>query len=146
MPLKLAEAEKSPPIFMFKTIVLIEAAEVISELINLAKEIRKETEKGNKLGLSDDELTFYDALVENESAVKKLGDETLKKIARELVTMLHKNTTIDWSIRESVRAKIRIYVKKLLKKYDYPPDKQESATQLVLFQAETVCKDWAGED
>jgi len=120
----------------------IEAAQVIVELINLAKEIRQETEKGKDLGLSDDEVAFYDALAENEAAILELGDKTLKQIAKELVEMLRKSTTIDWTLRENVKARIRIAVKKLLKKYDYPPDKQESATQIVLFQAETVCKDW----
>ncbi|TSC92696.1 MAG: type I site-specific deoxyribonuclease, HsdR family [Candidatus Berkelbacteria bacterium Licking1014_7] len=122
----------------------IETAQVIAELINLAKEIRKEVEKGKELGLSDTEVAFYDALADNESAITELGDKTLKLIAQELVKMLRENTTIDWTLRESVRAKIRIAVKKLLKKYNYPPDKQEGATQLVLLQAETVCKDWAG--
>jgi type I restriction enzyme R subunit len=122
----------------------IEAAQVIAELIDLAKQIRKETEKGADLGLTGDEVAFYDALAENPSAVKELGDATLKKIAKELVQMLRENTTIDWAYRDNVRAKIRIYIKKLLKKYDYPPDHQEGATQLVLLQAETVCKDWVG--
>jgi len=123
----------------------IEAAQVIAELINLAKEIRKEVEKGKEMGLSDAEVAFYDALADNESAITELGDKTLKLMAKELVKMLRENTTIDWTLRESVRAKIRIAVKKLLKKYHYPPDKQEGATQLVLLQAETVCKDWVGE-
>lgn len=123
----------------------IEAAEVIAELIKLAKEIRKETEKGDDLGLSNDEVAFYDALIDNESAVVELGDETLKKIAKELVILLRKNTNVDWYKRESIRAKIRIYIKKLLKKYNYPPDKQELATKNVLKQAEVVCKDWVQE-
>jgi len=122
----------------------VEAAEVILELIKLAKEIRKETERGNDLGLSEDELAFYDALANNESAIVELGDETLRQISKELVDMLRKNTTIDWNIRESVRARIRIEIKRLLKKYKYPPDKQEGATQLVLLQAETVCREWEG--
>ncbi|MFA6531246.1 MAG: type I restriction endonuclease subunit R [Patescibacteria group bacterium] len=120
----------------------IEAAQVITELIDLAKQIREETQKGKDLGLTDDEVAFYDALAENESAITELGDEILKLIAKELVQMLRDNTTIDWAFRENVRAKIRIYIKKLLKKYNYPPDQQEGATQLVLLQAETVCKDW----
>ncbi|MEI6498463.1 MAG: type I restriction endonuclease subunit R [bacterium] len=123
----------------------IEAAQVIAELINLAKEIRTETEKGKDMGLTDDEVAFYDALSENESAITELGDETLKTISRELVQMLRNSTTIDWAFRDDVKARIRIYIKKLLKKYDYPPDQQEGATQLVLLQAETVCKDWVGK-
>jgi type I restriction enzyme R subunit len=124
----------------------IEAAQVISELIKLAKELRGEVERGAETGLSDDEIAFYDALADNESAKLELGDETLKKISRELVQMMRENTTIDWTLRDSVKAKMRIFIKKLLKKYDYPPDKQEGATQLVLLQAETVCKDWVGKE
>ncbi len=123
----------------------IEAAQVIAQLIDLAKEIRSEVERGKDTGLTDDEIAFYDALADNESAKLELGDETLKKIARELVQLIRQNTTVDWTLRENIKARMRIYIKKLLKKYDYPPDKQESATQLVLLQAETVCKDWAGE-
>jgi len=122
----------------------IEAAQVIAELINLAKDIRTESERGENLGLSDDEIAFYDALADNESAATELGDDTLKKIAHELVVMLKKNTTIDWTLKENVRARIRVYVKRLLREYHYPPDKQESATQLVLEQAETLCADWTG--
>lgn len=120
----------------------IEAAQVIAELVELAKKIRKEKERGGSLNLTEDEVAFYDALCDNESAVLELGDETLKKIAQELVIMLRKNTTIDWTLKESVRAKLRVFVKKLLNKYKYPPDKQEQATKTVLEQAEVLCKDW----
>lgn len=123
----------------------IEAAQVITELIKLAKDLRGEVERGKETGLTDDEVAFYDALADNESAKLELGDDTLKKIAKELVVMMRENTTIDWTLRDAIKARMRIYVKKLLKKYDYPPDKQEDATQLVLLQAETVCKDWVGE-
>ncbi len=123
----------------------IEAAQVITELIKLAKDIRQETERGKESGLSDDEIAFYDALADNESAKLELGDDTLKKISKELVDLMRKNATVDWTARESVRARMRIYVKKLLKKYNYPPDKQEGATQLVLLQAETIGKDWLGK-
>ena len=123
----------------------IEAAQVINELVELAKKIREEKERGIDLKLTEDEVAFYDALCENESAIKELGDETLKKIAQELVVMLRKNTSIDWTLKESVRAKLRVFVKKLLNKYKYPPDKQEQATKTVLDQAEVLCKDWAGE-
>ncbi len=122
----------------------IEAAQVIVELVELAKKIRSEKERGVDLKLSEEEVAFYDALCENESAVKELGDATLKKIAQELVVMLRKNTTIDWTLKESVRAKLRVYVKKLLNKYQYPPDKQEAATKTVLEQAEVLCRDWTG--
>lgn len=123
----------------------IEAAQVIAELVELAKKIREEKERGKNLKLTEDEIAFYDALCENESAVRELGDGTLKKIAQELVIMLRKNTSIDWTLKESVRAKLRVYVKKLLNKYKYPPDKQEQATRTVIEQAEILCKDWTGE-
>ena len=118
---------------------------MIAELVELAKKIREEKERGTDLKLTEEEVAFYDALCENESAIKELGDETLKKIAQELVIMLRKNTSIDWTLKETVRAKLRVYVKKLLNKYKYPPDKQESATRTVLEQAEILCKDWSGE-
>ena len=122
----------------------IEAAQVIEELIKLAKEMRKAGDRGEKLGLSDDELAFYDALETNDSAVKILGDETLKKIARELVSTVRKNVSIDWTIRENVRAQLRVLVKRILRKYGYPPDKQEKATLTVLEQAEALSEVWAG--
>ncbi|MDD3940671.1 MAG: DUF3387 domain-containing protein, partial [Candidatus Pacebacteria bacterium] len=103
-------------------------------------------ERGVNLNLSEDETAFYDALCDNESAMMELGDETLKKIARELVVMLRKNTSIDWTLKQSVQAKLRVLVKKLLNKYKYPPDRQENATKTVLEQAEVLCKDWGGED
>ena len=123
----------------------IEAAQVIAELVELAKKIRAEKERGGDMNLSEDEVAFYDALCDNESAILELGDETLKKIAQELVSMLRKNTSIDWTLKESIRAKLRVFVKKLLNKYKYPPDKQEQATRTVLEQAEILCKDWSGE-
>lgn len=124
----------------------IEAAQVINELIEIAKKMKAEKEQGSDLGLSRDETAFYDALTENESAVKELGDPTLKAMAQELVKILRKSTTVDWNIRESVRAKIKISVKKLLRKYKYPPDQQEKATLIVLEQTELICKDWIDKD
>jgi type I restriction enzyme R subunit len=121
----------------------IEAAEVIEELIKLAKEMREANQRGENLGLTEDELAFYDALEVNDSAVKVLGDKTLKTIAQELVEMVRNNVTIDWSVREAVKAKLRVMVKRILKKYGYPPDKQESATNTVLQQAELLCENWA---
>jgi type I restriction enzyme R subunit len=121
----------------------IEAAQIIQELIDLAKDMREAAKRGEKLGFTDEELAFYDALEVNDSAVKVLGDETLRTIARELVETVHKNVTIDWTVKESVRAKLRTMVKRILRKYGYPPDKQEKATQTVLEQAELLCKDWA---
>lgn len=94
------------------------------------------------MGLNDDEVAFYDALETNDSAVKVLGDETLRKIARELVETVRKNTTIDWAIRENVRANLRVLVKRILRKYGYPPDKQEKATITVLEQAEVLSANW----
>ena len=121
----------------------IETAQVIEELIQLARDMRAASARGEQLGLSDDELAFYDALETNDSSVKVLGDETLKTIARELVATVRQNVTIDWTIRENVRAQLRVYVKRILRKYGYPPDKQEKATQTVLEQAEVLSDLWA---
>jgi type I restriction enzyme, R subunit len=120
----------------------IEAAQVIAELIELAKEIRQAQNRGEDLGLTEDEVAFYDALEVNDSAVLELGDATLKAIARDLVQAIRNNVTIDWTMKEGVRAKLRVTVKRLLKKYGYPPDKQDRATVTVLQQAELLCKDW----
>ena len=120
----------------------IEAAQVIEELIEIAKEMRQAQERGDDLGLSDEELAFYDALETNDSAVKVLGDETLKTIAVELVETVRKNVSIDWTIKESSRANIRRMVKRILRKHGYPPDKQEKAAGTVLEQAEVLCNDW----
>jgi type I restriction enzyme R subunit len=121
----------------------IQTAQVIEELIALAKQMREESEKGAQLGLSEDEVAFYDALEVNDSAVKVLGDVTLKTIARELVDTVRRNTTIDWTVRENVRAHLRVLVKRILRKYGYPPDKQEKATLTVLEQAEALSASWA---
>ena len=121
----------------------IQTVEVIERLIELAKEMKKHDKRGELLNLREDEMAFYDALETNDSAVKVLGDETLRKIARELTETLKRNVKIDWSVRESVKAEIRIAVRKILRKYGYPPDKQEKATQTVLEQAELVAKEWS---
>ncbi len=120
----------------------IETARVIEELIELAKGMREASRRGEELSLTEDELAFYDALEVNDSAVKVLGNETLRTIARELVETIRKNVTIDWTLRESVQAKLRVMVKRVLKKYGYPPDKQKKATETVLEQAALICKDW----
>jgi len=120
----------------------IEAAQVIEELIELAKEMREAQKRGEKLGLSSDELAFYDALEVSDSAVQVLGDDTLRMIARELVETVRRNVTIDWTVKESVRAKLRVIVKRILRKYGYPPDKQEAATNTVLQQAELLSDFW----
>ncbi|MEM3060770.1 MAG: type I restriction endonuclease subunit R, partial [Candidatus Anstonellales archaeon] len=116
----------------------VEAAQVIEELIELARKVREEKNRGKELGMSEDELAFYDALEVNDSAVKILGDETLRKIALELTQMIRKSVTIDWTQRESVQAELRLKVKKILRKYGYPPDKEKKATETVLKQAELV--------
>ena len=121
----------------------IDAAKVILELIELAKEMREAHRRGEKLNLTEEELAFYDALETNDSAVKILGDETLRTIAHELVKTIRKNVTIDWTVKEGVKAKLRTMVKRILRKYGYPPDKQEKATQTVLAQAELLCAEWA---
>jgi type I restriction enzyme R subunit len=121
----------------------IETAKVIEELIAIAKQMRDDAARGMQLGLTDDEVAFYDALEVNDSAVKVLGDETLRTIARELVKTVRQNTTIDWNVRENVRAHIKVLVKRILRKYGYPPDKQEKATQTVLEQAEVLSEGWA---
>jgi type I restriction enzyme R subunit len=117
----------------------IEAIQVIAELIELAKQMREGQKRGEELGLTDDEVAFYDALETNDSAVKVLGEPTLKTIARELVSQVRKSVTIDWTLRETSRAQIRVIVRRILRKYGYPPDKQEKATQTVLEQAALIC-------
>ncbi|HQU80509.1 MAG TPA: type I restriction endonuclease subunit R [Azonexus sp.] len=120
----------------------IETAQVIEELIEMARKFRTAANRGEELGLNDDEVRFYDALADNESAVRELSDETLKKIAHELTENLRQNITVDWSARESVRAKLRLMVKRILRKYKYPPDQQEAAVELVLQQAEALGDSW----
>jgi type I restriction enzyme, R subunit len=121
----------------------IETAKVIEELIQLAKDMRKAEQRGEELGLSDDEVAFYDALETNDSAVRVLGDDALRTIARELVATVRANVTIDWTVRENVQAHLRVLVKRILRKHGYPPDKQEKATQTVLEQAALLSDNWA---
>jgi type I restriction enzyme, R subunit len=121
----------------------IEAAQVIEELIQLAQDMRQANARGEVLGLSEDELAFYDALETNDSAVQVLGDATLRAIAQELVRTVRANITIDWTLRENVRAQLRVLVKRILRKHGYPPDKQEQATHTVLEQAEVLSAAWA---
>jgi len=120
----------------------ITSAEVIDELIKLAKDIKQARSRGETLNLNEDELAFYDALAENESARDVMGDEQLCIIAHELLEKVKNNVTIDWELRESARAKIRVLVKRILREYGYPPDLQRAATQLVLEQAEVLCDAW----
>ena len=121
----------------------IETAQVIEELIRLARDMREATRRGEELGLTEDEVAFYDALEVNDSAVSVLGDETLRLIAQELVKSVRNSITIDWTVRENVRAQMRVIIKRILRKYGYPPDKQARATELVLEQAEVLCQDWS---
>jgi len=124
---------------------LLTTAQIIDELISLAKDIREADRRGENLKLSDDELAFYDALEVNDSAVKVLGDDTLRDIARELVMKVRENATIDWTIKESVRARLKVMVKRTLRKYGYPPDKAAKATETVLEQAKLLADFWTGE-
>lgn len=120
----------------------LDAAQVVAELVELAKSLQLEADRGDKLGLNADELAFYDAIRTNDAAVMELGDDTLKKIAHELVDIVRRDAKTDWNVKEQVRAKLRSAIKRLLLKYGYPPDKEETATQLVLDQAEVI----AGEE
>ncbi|WP_276501763.1 type I restriction endonuclease subunit R [Terrimonas pollutisoli] len=124
---------------------LLTTAEIIQELINLAKDVREADKEGEKLGLSTDEVAFYNALETNDSAVKVLGDETLKDIAREIADKVRANATIDWTIRESARAKLMVLVRRTLTKYGYPPDKQPKAIETVMKQAEAMANYWTNE-
>jgi type I restriction enzyme R subunit len=121
----------------------IATQEVIDELIKLAKEIDEASKRGAELGLNDDEYAFYSALAVNYSAKDVMGDAQLKVIATELITKVRANATIDWQLRDSARARIRVLVKRILNKYGYPPDLQDEAVQTVLKQAESLCAEWA---
>ncbi|MBC7955255.1 MAG: DUF3387 domain-containing protein, partial [Cytophagales bacterium] len=121
----------------------IEAAQVMEELVQMARKFREAAGRGEALGLTDDEVRFYDALADNESAVRELADETLKKIAQELTERLRKNLSVDCSQRENVQAKLRLLVKRILRKYKYPPDKQDAAVEQVLEQAKALADAWA---
>ncbi len=121
----------------------ISTMQVIEELIKLAKDLDAATKRGEDLGLSDDEVAFYDALAANQSAVIAMGDDKLKVIAAELITQVRKSVTIDWTLREGARAKIRVMVKRILNKYGYPPDLQDEAVKTVLAQAELLSAGWA---
>lgn len=120
----------------------IETAQVMEELIAMAKKFKEAADRGVQLGLNTDEVAFYDALAANEESVRELGDETLKKIAHELAESLRQNVSVDWAVRDNVRAKLRLMVKRILRKYKYPPVKQDEAVQMVLQQAESLCAEW----
>ena len=121
----------------------IEAAEVIQELIHIARDLREATRRGERLGLKEDEVAFYDALADNDNAIQVMGDAKLKMLAMELVLRVRQSVTIDWMLRENARAQIRVLVKRILRHYGYPPDMEQKATDLVLEQAEVLCKEWA---
>ncbi|EFH6029685.1 type I restriction endonuclease subunit R [Escherichia coli] len=121
----------------------ITTAEVLQELIQLAKDIRAARQRGEESGLSDEEIAFYDALAENESAIQMMGDDKLKLIAHELLMSLRENVSVDWAHRESARARMRVMVKRILRKYGYPPDLQDTAVQTVLQQAEALSSGWS---
>lgn len=121
----------------------IEAAQVIDELIRIAKEMREAQSRGEEMGLTDDEVAFYDALAENASAKQVIGDDKLRFLAQELVRRVKQSVTIDWQVRENARAQIRVMVRRILREHGYPPDLQQRATELVLQQAEVLCKDWS---
>ena len=121
----------------------IATQEVIEELIKLAKEMNAANQRGVDLGLNDDEVAFYDALAANNSALEVMGKDNLKVVATELITRVRKSVTIDWTLRESARAKIKVLVKRILRKHGYPPDFQDEAVKTVLMQAELLCAEWA---
>lgn len=121
---------------------LLSTAEIIDELIKIANELRKADSRAQTMNMTSDELAFYDALSLNESAAEVMGDDQLQTIAREVADKVRKNATIDWSVKESVRARLMVIVRRILKKYGYPPDKQEKAIALVMKQAENLADDW----
>lgn len=120
----------------------IDSVQVIQELIDLAKEMRASIRRGDDLGLTDDEIAFYDALAENKSAVDVLGILGLRELAQEIVRRIKPLVTVDWSVKENVRAKLRVEVRRLLRQYGYPPDLQQMAVDLVMEQATVVCDRW----
>jgi len=124
----------------------IEAAQVIEELIDMAKQFREEAEKVAAMGMSVAEVAFYDALAKNKSAQELMGDEVLMKMARELAAKLRGNLSIDWQYKENVRARLRTMIKALLKRYKYPPDQEAAAIELVLLQTEMISEEWSRED
>jgi len=123
----------------------IDSVQVINELIELAKNIRESRQRGEDLGLTDEELAFYDAIGDNEEAIEVLGDENLRTIAQKLVEVIHKNATVDWTMKRSSQAKMRVVVKRLLRENGYPQEKENTAAETVVKQAELLCKDWGAQ-
>jgi type I restriction enzyme R subunit len=124
----------------------IETAQVIEELLKMAGDFKEALDRNEKLGLSPDEVAFYDALAEHPEILKTMGDATLKQLATELTEQLRNSTTVDWQVRDSVRARMRILIKRLLKKYKYPPGGQEEAVNRVIEQAETLADTWSAQE
>jgi len=121
----------------------IETAQVIEEMIQMAKDMALDAEQASKLGLNSEEIAFYRALIQNESAVRELGDNNLRELAKYVTEQLRTSTTVDWQVRESVRAKLRNLVRRALRKWKYPPDKTEEAIELCLKQAEVLSQSWS---
>jgi type I restriction enzyme, R subunit len=130
--------------FVYALANAITTAEVLEELIQIARDIRVSRERGDETGLTDEEIAFYDALAENNSACDMMGEPALRVIAHELMETIKKNVTVDWMHRDSARANIRRLVKRILRKYGYPPDLQDAAVQNVLQQAEALSSQFAG--
>jgi type I restriction enzyme R subunit len=124
----------------------IEAAQVIEELIAMARQFRDDADKAAAMGLSEPEIAFYDALAHNQSAQELMGDDVLMSMARELAAKLRGNLSIDWQYKENVRARLRTMIKALLKRYKYPPDQEAAAIDLVLQQTELISEEWARQD
>lgn len=120
----------------------IETAQVIEELIQMAKDMAADAEMAEKSGLNTDEIAFYRALIQNESAVRELGDNNLRELAKYVTSQLRQSTSVDWQVRDSVRAKLRNLVRRALRKWKYPPDKTEEAIELCLKQAEALSSSW----
>lgn len=142
MPKRPLRRERRRPIARYLANA-ITTAEVLRELIELAKDIRAARQRGEESGLSDEEIAFYEALAENESAVQVMGDDKLKVVAHELLKRLRENATVDWAHREPSRARMRVLVKRILRKYGYPPVLQDAAVQTVLRQAEALSSAWS---
>ena len=124
----------------------IETSQVVEELVAMAKDLKAAAERDEELGLSLDEVAFYDALADRPEVLRQMGDETLKKLAVELTEKLRNSTSVDWQVRESVRAKMRLLIKRLLRKYKYPPEGQDAAVEVVIEQAERLSDGWTFEN
>tara|TARA_Y100001973_G_C5207072_1_gene342289 strand:- start:5458 stop:5892 length:435 start_codon:yes stop_codon:yes gene_type:complete len=120
----------------------IETAQVIEELIQMAKDMEDDLKQAEELGMNNDEIAFYRALIQNESAVRELGDNNLRSLAKDITEKLRKSTTVDWQKRDSVRARLRNLVRRALRRWKYPPDRSDEAIELCLKQAEVLSESW----